>query len=117
MPLHDLSFPIGLACDCFLRSRIITPHQWRLNYQSPAVANQSGWKAYRGGTYDTLKIYVQAHGSKTSNLIINLDHDDWILDDDSAVLSSLGFENETEVSFFNRELYEAFKTNPETKWD
>jgi len=81
------------------------------------VANQSGWKAYRGGTYDTLKIYAQAHGSKTSNLIINLDHDDWILDDDSAILSSLGFENETEVSFFNRELYEAFKTNPETKWD
>jgi len=46
-----------------------------------------------------------------------LDHDDWILDDDSAILSSLGFENETEVSFFNRELYEAFKRNPETKWD
>jgi len=29
-----------------------------------AVATQSGWKAYRGGTYDTLKIYTQAHGSK-----------------------------------------------------
>jgi len=43
--------------------------------------------------------------------------DDWILKEDSAILASLGFENETEVSFFNGELYQAFKANPETKWD
>jgi hypothetical protein len=60
-----------------------------------------------------------------------LDHEDWILNDDSATLASLGFgvpshlaqfaknllltriENEAEVSFFNLELYEAFKANPE----
>ena len=65
---------------------------------------------------------------QTTNLIINLDHDDWVLDDDSKLLVDIGFgksqqpretlcsriaENETEVSFFNRELYEAFKVNPE----
>lgn len=31
----------------------------------------------------------------------------------SGILTSTRIENETEVSFFNRELYEAFKTNPE----
>lgn len=86
---------------------------------------------------DCLKLYTKAHGSKTTNLIINLDHDDWILDDDSVTLVSVGMgvstfsnqnltagisntrllpENETELSFFNRELYEAFKLNPVQKW-
>ncbi|KAF8321810.1 hypothetical protein DL93DRAFT_2210210 [Clavulina sp. PMI_390] len=82
-----------------------------------AVATQAGWKPYRNVTLDTLKLYTKAHGAKTTNLIINLENDDWILDDEAATLASLGFENETEVSFFNRELYEAFKINPETKWD
>ena len=66
--------------------------------------------------------------TQTTNLIINLDNDDWIFDDDSRILAHLGFggcvgvfekscshsksENETEVSFFNRELYEQFKRNP-----
>ena len=65
---------------------------------------------------------------QTTNLIINLDRDDWILDDDSKLLMDVGFgkfqqprktlcrciaENETEISLFNRELYETFKANPE----
>jgi len=66
---------------------------------------------------DTLKLYTQAHGAKTTNLIINLDHDDWILEDDNEVLADHGFENETEVSFFNRELYNKFQANPTTSWD
>ncbi|TRM56640.1 hypothetical protein BD626DRAFT_245197 [Schizophyllum amplum] len=82
-----------------------------------AVLQQPGWKPYRNTKLDTLKLYTKAHGSKTSNLIINLDHDDWILSDDSKILADLGFENETEVSFFSRELYEQFKANPETRWD
>ncbi|KAK7472581.1 hypothetical protein VKT23_000694 [Stygiomarasmius scandens] len=82
-----------------------------------AIQTQPGWKPYRNVTLDTLKLYSKAHGAKTTNLIINLDHDDWILDDDSKTLADVGFENETEVSFFNRELYEAFKQNPETSWD
>jgi len=39
-----------------------------------------------------------------------------MLNDDSKLLVNVGFENETEVSFFNLELYEAFKVNPETRW-
>jgi hypothetical protein len=99
---------------------------------------------------DTLKLYTKAHGAKvgqmlicpifalctyrysqTTNLIINLDHDEWILDDDSKILAEYGIgmwlckcisagadylaENETEISFFNRELYEEFKKNPEVR--
>lgn len=39
---------------------------------------------------DTIKIYTRAHGSKTSNLIINLDHSDWILDDGDKKLIDCG---------------------------
>ncbi|KAF5386632.1 hypothetical protein D9615_001769 [Tricholomella constricta] len=108
-----------------------------------AVLTQSGWKPYRNVTLGssmpvfngyTLKLYTKAHGSKTTNLIINLENDDWILDEDHKTLADLSFgmqhmchfnasypnfrpENETEVSFFNRELYEHFKRNPTTSWD
>jgi len=82
-----------------------------------AVTDQPGWKPYRNVVLDTLKLYTHAHGAKTTNLIINLDHDEWILEDDGQLLANLGFENETEVSFFNRELYSQFKSNPQTNWD
>ncbi|KAJ7109112.1 hypothetical protein C8R44DRAFT_635732 [Mycena epipterygia] len=80
-----------------------------------AVTSQPGWKPYRNVVLDTLKLYTQAHGAKTTNLIINLDHDEWILDDDTQVLADLGFENETEVSFFNKELYTQFQANPQVR--
>jgi len=82
-----------------------------------AVKTRTGWKPYRTTTLDTLKLYTKAHGAKTTNLIINLDHDEWILDDDSKILVDLGFENETEASFFNREAYNNFQANPETLWE
>ncbi|KAF8061038.1 hypothetical protein FPV67DRAFT_1509006 [Lyophyllum atratum] len=82
-----------------------------------AVLTQSGWKPYRNVNLDTLKLYTKAHGAKTTNLIINLDNDEWILSCDDKTLADLAFENETEVSFFNRELYEQFKLNPTTSWD
>ncbi|KAL5511487.1 hypothetical protein ACEPAH_4704 [Sanghuangporus vaninii] len=90
-----------------------------------AIKTQPGWKAYRSLTdsndeshrLDTLKLYTKAHGAKTTNLIINLDHDDWILDDDNKTLSQVGLENETEVSLFNHQAYETFKAHPETRWD
>lgn len=71
---------------------------------------------------------------QTTNLIINFANEDWILDDDSVTLASVGMgqshgststrlqsddpatENEAEVSFFSRELYEAFKLDPTTNW-
>jgi len=82
-----------------------------------AVATQSGWKPYRTVLLDTIKLYTKAHGNKTSNLIINLDNDDWIFSDDDKILSDLGLENESEISFFHRAAYEEFKQDPETKWD
>ncbi|KAF8502552.1 hypothetical protein BU17DRAFT_78381 [Hysterangium stoloniferum] len=80
------------------------------------ISTQPGWKPFRNTHLDTLKLYTKAHGAKTSNLIINLDHDELIFEDDDAFLVSLGVENETEISFFNRETYDAFKLNPQTKW-
>ncbi|KAF9264924.1 cytoplasmic protein [Marasmius fiardii PR-910] len=82
-----------------------------------AVQTQSGWKPFRNVHLDTLKLYSQAHGAKTTNLIINLDHDDWILDDEDKTLADYGFENETEVSFFDRALYGEFRQDPQTSWD
>ncbi|KAF8471522.1 hypothetical protein JB92DRAFT_3091496 [Gautieria morchelliformis] len=75
-----------------------------------------GWKPFRNVPFDTLKVYTRAHGAKTSNLIINLDHEELMLDDDDAFLADIGIENETELSFFKIEAYEIFKCNPETKW-
>ncbi|WVQ74048.1 hypothetical protein IAR50_003630 [Cryptococcus sp. DSM 104548] len=76
-----------------------------------------GFKAYRTLVLDTLKLYTVAHGHKTTNLIINLDHDDWILSDLEKTLEDIGAQNETELSLFNREAYEKFKADPEIKWD
>lgn len=36
--------------------------------------------------------------------------------DDATLLKDLGVANETEISFFNRETYEAYKSHPDTKW-
>ncbi|KAJ8078500.1 hypothetical protein PM082_012782 [Marasmius tenuissimus] len=94
-----------------------------------AVQTQSGWKPYRN-----VQLGAAGFFPDTTNLIINLDHDEWILDDEDKTLAAYGFgkrpfihrlpshlmnttENETEVSFFNRELYEEFRRNPETSWD
>ncbi|ORY27364.1 cytoplasm protein [Naematelia encephala] len=77
------------------------------------IKKAPGFKPYRNLVLDTLKLYTVAHGHKTTNLIINMDHDDWILSDPDKKLSQVGCENETELSFFNREAYEAFKLHPE----
>ncbi|KAN0075243.1 Uncharacterized protein family UPF0538 [Tylopilus felleus] len=82
-----------------------------------AIQTRPAWRPYRNAVLDTLKLYTKAHGAKTTNLIINLDNDDWILDDDGKVLADVGFENETEVSFFSRKAYESFKLSPEVHWD
>ncbi|KAH9951409.1 hypothetical protein B0H21DRAFT_718907 [Amylocystis lapponica] len=87
------------------------------NIARQAVQMQPGWKPYRNLVLDTVKLYTKAHGAKTTNLIINLDHDEWILDDDAKTLAECGFENETEASFFNREAYRNFQANPEIKWE
>ncbi|ORZ28404.1 hypothetical protein BCR41DRAFT_316995 [Lobosporangium transversale] len=81
------------------------------------IKTTPGWKPYQNVVFDTLKLYTKAHGSKTMNLIINLDHDeDWMLTNDDELLINHGIENETEISIFNRELYEAYKQHPDIKW-
>jgi hypothetical protein len=65
---------------------------------------------------DTIKIYTRAHGAKTTNLIINLDHPDWVLEEGEKTLQEVGLENEAELSLFHRQDYEDFIKNPETKW-
>ncbi|CAO3567846.1 unnamed protein product [Mortierella alpina] len=81
------------------------------------IKTAPGWKPYQNVVFDTLKLYTKAHGAKTMNLIINMDHDeDWILSNDDEILANHGIENETEISIFNRELYEAFKQHPDIKW-
>ncbi|CAG8510365.1 13033_t:CDS:2 [Ambispora gerdemannii] len=83
------------------------------------INSTPGLKPFRSVNYDTLKLYTKAHGTKSQNLTINLDHDnDWVLNDDQATLISCGLENETELSFFDLAAYQAYKTHPDViKWD
>ncbi|TPX33371.1 hypothetical protein SmJEL517_g03704 [Synchytrium microbalum] len=92
-----------------------TPRDLMASIQAE-IKTESGFKPYLVNRFDTLKIYMQPHGAKTQNLIINLEHDeDWILKEDVA-LSEQHIENETEISFYNREAYNQFKSHPEMKW-
>ncbi|GAA5821402.1 hypothetical protein JCM3770_003506 [Rhodotorula araucariae] len=122
--------------DCFLTIRIIKSFTYRTtkNLLLPhidcttttvgqlkdlcreQVKTAAGFKPFRTVELDTLKLYTKAHGHKTTNLIINLESDDDILRDDSVTLASVGIEHESEISFFNGALYEAFKNDPEQKW-
>lgn len=80
------------------------------------MKEQSGWKAFQNLKLDTFKLYTKAHGSKTTNLIINLDQDELIFTNHTIPLSELGLENETELSLFNRSDYDEFQLNPEQSW-
>ncbi|KAJ3065848.1 hypothetical protein HDU98_010802 [Podochytrium sp. JEL0797] len=83
------------------------------------VESESAFKVYRTVKFDTFKLYTKAFGAKTQNLIINLDNDpDWILFPrvPLAQQNMPPIENETEISYFNKETYEAYRAHPETKW-
>ncbi|KAJ1813996.1 hypothetical protein LPJ60_006171, partial [Coemansia sp. RSA 2675] len=80
------------------------------------IASDARFKIFRSIEYNTLKIYTQAFGNKTQNLIINIGDDGFLLDD-KATLEFAGVRNETELSFFNHEAYKAYARSPtETKW-
>ncbi|BGP55565.1 hypothetical protein JCM8202_001668 [Rhodotorula sphaerocarpa] len=122
--------------DCFLTVRIIKSFTFRTtkNLLLPhidattvtvgqlkdlcrtQVKTSPGFKPYRTCELDTLKLYTRAHGHKTMDLIINHETDDDILTDESATLASVGIENEAEISFFNRALYDEYKANPQQAW-
>jgi hypothetical protein len=77
--------------------------------------NTSGFKPYENCKFDTLKLYVKAHGSKSQNLVINLENDDFLHFE--KTLAECGIENETEISLFNLDDYLAYKSGlQETKW-
>ncbi|KAJ1938182.1 hypothetical protein FBU59_004523 [Linderina macrospora] len=79
------------------------------------VMTESGFKPYRTVELDTLKIYTQAFGHKTQNLIINLE-DEGFLRDEQATLEFAGIRNETELSFFNMAAYTAYANDPKMAW-
>lgn len=89
------------------------------------IGSTGALRPYRNVDYNALKVYTHAHGTKSMNLVINLDHDERDLivctDESNPVdkespLWDLGIENETEISIFNYRAYEEFKANPEEKW-
>jgi hypothetical protein len=81
------------------------------------LREEKGMERYANHPYDTLKMYVHAHGAKSSNLVINLGGDDsLIMDDLTKTLGDYGVQNETELSYFGREEYEKYKLDPVTKW-
>ncbi|KAI5816472.1 hypothetical protein BZA77DRAFT_313041 [Pyronema omphalodes] len=73
------------------------------------------FKAYRTFNGDSLKLYTKAHGTKTNNLIINMEdeNEELMFTDDAKTLAEYGCEHETEISFFVMTDYLAFKANPE----
>jgi len=53
-----------------------------------------GWKPYLNVQFNTVKLYTHAKGTKTQNLIVNLDNDpEWMFDDDSKTLAEVGCES------------------------
>ncbi|KAJ1959635.1 hypothetical protein GGI12_004234 [Dipsacomyces acuminosporus] len=79
------------------------------------IQTEPGFKPYRNVEYTTLKIYTQAFGHKTQNLIINLE-DEGFLRDDNATLEFVGVKHETELSFFNMDAYAAYAKDPKMVW-
>ncbi|KAF8419333.1 hypothetical protein EV426DRAFT_292164 [Tirmania nivea] len=84
------------------------------------IVDKPGWKPYKAFALelDAMKLYTKAHGTKTTNLIINMEDKDerFMFTDEGKTLSDYGCEHETEVSIFKLADYEAFKANPEEKW-
>ncbi|PIA19073.1 hypothetical protein COEREDRAFT_84995 [Coemansia reversa NRRL 1564] len=78
------------------------------------INTDSKFKPYRGIKYDTLKLYTQAFGNKTQNLVINTDDIGFL--DDMLFLKDAGIRKETEISFFNRKSYNAYIMNPQMLW-
>ena len=66
--------------------------------------------------YDTLKISHQAGGFKANDIVINTDNDQDLILVGEKMLAECGVISETELSFFKREEYEAYKKNPVKKW-
>eukprot|EP00088_Acartia_fossae_P057649 TRINITY_DN6726_c0_g2_i1.p1 TRINITY_DN6726_c0_g2~~TRINITY_DN6726_c0_g2_i1.p1 ORF type:complete len:126 (+),score=13.49 TRINITY_DN6726_c0_g2_i1:34-411(+) len=71
---------------------------------------------FRNYEYDTLKIEHHAHGAKSNDPVINKDDDDKLILKPELSLRDSGVKNETEISLFKMNDYQAYKENSETKW-
>jgi uncharacterized protein YihD (DUF1040 family) len=52
------------------------------------LATEAGFRPFINVQFDTLKLYVKAHGTKSQNLIINIDDEGYM--DDDETLAALG---------------------------
>ncbi|XP_043987852.1 UPF0538 protein C2orf76 homolog isoform X3 [Gambusia affinis] len=114
-----LSYPEDLDVPAVVTVRLIRSFEQR-NFK-PVVfqqvsLNQTVQDFMRWVRDDTMKIIHQAHGSKTSELVMSLDDDEKLILQDDQTLKAAGVANETEVGFFRKEDYVFYKTNPKSKW-
>jgi hypothetical protein len=80
------------------------------------IRSQPNLASFLNCAFDTIKVYTLSDQSfKDQSLVINFDHEDWIIGD-SETLESKGVSNGAEISYFNMEQYQNFKKNPVTKW-
>lgn len=67
---------------------------------------------------DTFKRYYTRHAAKTNNAIINVgDDDQMVINDYVSTLKEIGFEHETEISWFNWDEYLKFCQDPKFRWE
>ena len=72
---------------------------------------------YYRSFYNTLKLYMQPHGAKPNNTIINVGKDEeLLLRDWSVPLATCNVGNETELSLFNQDDYQTYLLDPTQKW-
>lgn len=65
---------------------------------------------FKSFNFDCMKIEHQAFGSKTSNTVMNCENDEELILKEHLTLENCGVKHETEISFFNREDYEQYKS-------
>lgn len=66
-----------------------------------------------------MKIEHQAHGSKTSDPVINTEEDEKLFLVSGLTLEQQGVKNETEISLFKKDDYYEYKQGPQhgqTQW-
>ncbi|KAF8462902.1 hypothetical protein BDZ91DRAFT_732646 [Kalaharituber pfeilii] len=117
------SFPYRTAKNLVLHSldlTRLTVRELKERVKNEIIQGKSGWKPYTAFAphLDAMKLYTKAHGTKTQNLIINMEdkNDELLFRDDGKTLVDYGCEHETEISFFKLADYEEYKKNPEDKW-
>lgn len=55
------------------------------------ISTDAGFKPYRTTKFDTLKTYFKSHGSKSQNLIINIDQSGFLEDEKTLEELGIGF--------------------------